>query len=134
MERTTSGSQPLIVGADEFMVRLSDEIIRSDRYEHPFTILTLEPPEGAPDFGDLTSRWLDSSASGLTRGCDVVALLDGGPTLIILLPETDVSGAGSVLGRLRSVIAAEAEQEWTFGLFEYPQNKEKLQQLMERAA
>jgi len=134
MERTTSGSQPLIVGADEFMVRLSDEIVRSDRYEHPFTILTLEPPEGAPDFGDLTSRWLDSSASGLTRGCDVVALLDGGPTLIILLPETDVSGAGSVLGRLRSVIAAEAEQEWTFGLFEYPQNKEKLQQLMERAA
>jgi hypothetical protein len=134
MERTTSGSQPLIVGADEFMVRLSDEIVRSDRYEHPFTILTLEPPEGAPDFGDLTSRWLDSSASGLTRGCDVVALLDGGPTLIILLPETDVSGAGSVLDRLRSVIAAEAEQEWTFGLFEYPQNKEKLQQLMERAA
>jgi hypothetical protein len=134
MERTTSGSQPLIVGADEFMVRLSEEIVRSDRYEHPFTILTLEPPEGAPDFGDLTSRWLDSSASGLTRGCDVVALLDGGPTLIILLPETDVSGAGSVLGRLRSVIAAEAEQEWTFGLFEYPQNKEKLQQLMERAA
>jgi len=134
MERTTRGSQPLIVGAAEFMVRLSDEIVRSDRYEHPFTILTLEPPEGSPDFGDLTSRWLDSSASGLTRGCDVVALLDGGPTLIILLPETDVSGAGSVLDRLRSVIAAEAEQEWTFGLFEYPQNKEKLQQLMERAA
>ncbi len=134
MEQPTRGSQPLVVGGDEFMARLADEIVRSDRYEHPFAVLTLQPPAGAPDFGDLTSRWLDSSASGLTRGCDVVAVLDDGPTLIIMLPETDVSGAGSVLERLRSAIAAETEQEWEFGLFEYPQNKAKLDELIGKAA
>jgi len=133
MEQTIRGSQPLVVGGDEFMTRLADEIVRSDRYEHPFTILTLRPPAWANDFGDLSSRWLESSASGLTRGCDVVAVLDYGPMLIILLPETDVSGAGSVLERLRSAID-DTEQEWEFGLLEYPQNKAKLQELMERAA
>ena len=133
MDPTNRGSQPLIVGGDEFMARLADEIVRSDRYEHPFAILTLQPPSGARDFGDLTGRWLDSPASGLTRGCDVVAVLDDGPMLIIMLPETDVSGAGSVLERLRSAVA-DAEQEWEFGLFEYPQNKAQLQELIEKAA
>ena len=94
MDPTNRGSQPLIVGGDEFMARLADEIVRSDRYEHPFAILTLQPPAGAQDFADLTTHWLESSASGLTRGCDVVAVLDDGPMLIIMLPETDVSGAG----------------------------------------
>lgn len=134
MEQTTRGSLPLVVGGHEFMERLADEIVRSDRYEHPFAILTLQPPAGAQDFADLTTHWLESSASGLTRGCDVVAVLDNGSMLIVMLPETDVSGAGSVLERLRSAIAAETEQEWEFGLFEYPQNKAKLQELMERAA
>lgn len=133
MDPTNRGSQPLIVGGDEFMARLADEIVRSERYEHPFAIVTLRPPAGAQDFEDLTGRWLDSPASGLTRGCDVVAVLDDGPMLIIMLPETDVSGAGSVLERLRSAVA-EAEQEWEFGLFEYPQNKAQLQELIEKAA
>ena len=133
MDPTNRGSQPLIVGGDEFMARLADEIVRSDRYEHPFAILTLQPPTGAQDFADLTTHWLESSASGLTRGCDVVAVLDNGSMLIVMLPETDVSGAGSVLERLRSAIA-ETEQEWEFGLFEYPQNKAQLQELIEKAA
>ena len=133
MDPTNRGSQPLIVGGDEFMARLADEIVRSDRYEHPFAILTLQPPAGAQDFADLTTHWLESSASGLTRGCDVVAVLDNGSMLIVMLPETDVSGAGSVLERLRSAIA-ETEQEWEFGLFEYPQNKAQLQELIEKAA
>lgn len=133
MEQMTRGSQPLVVGGDEFMARLADEIVRSERYEHPFAVLTLRPPSRALDFGDLTSRWLESSASGLTRGCDIVAVVDDGRTLIIMLPETDVSGAGSVLERLRSAIS-ETEQAWEFGLFEYPENKEKLQELVEKAA
>ncbi len=134
MDQTTRGSEPLVIAADDFMTRLADEIVRSDRYEHPFTILTLQPPQGVPDFGDLTSHWLESSASGLTRGCDVVAVLDHGPILIIMLPETDVSGAGKVLERLRAAIAVEAEKEWSFGLFEYPQNKTQVQEFVEKAA
>ena len=129
----TRGSQPIVVGGDEFMARLADEIVRSERYEHPFAILTLQPPPGTEGFGDLSSRWLESSASGLTRGCDIVAVLEDGPLLIIMLPETDVSGAGSVLDRLRSAIS-ETEQDWEFGLYEYPQNKAKLEELMEEAA
>ena len=133
MEQSTRGSQPLVVREGEFMARLADEIVRSERYEHPFAVLTLQPPAGTQDFGDLTSHWLESPASGLTRGCDVVAVLDDGRMLVIMLPETEVSGAGSVLERLRSAIS-ETEQEWEFGLFEYPQNKAKLQELLEKAA
>ena len=48
------------------MARLADEVVRSDRYEHPFAIITLQPPARARGFCDLTSHWLESSASGLT--------------------------------------------------------------------
>jgi hypothetical protein len=53
--------------------------------------------------------------------------------LAILLPETDVSGGGSLLERLRSV-EDDAHQDWLYGLFEYPQNKRQLRDLMKEAA
>lgn len=133
MDPRDEAAQPLLVSGEEFLSRMADEIVRSDRYEHPFTILTLRPPDSSKTARALKTEWLESSASGLTRGCDVIAILEHEPMLVILLPETDVSGAGNLLERLRSVVD-NSGQEWQYGLFEYPQNKRQLRDLMKEAA
>lgn len=125
--------EPLVVAGEEFLTRLSDEIERSDRYGHPFSILTFQPPEDAKSMSSLSPEWLESTASGLTRGCDIVTLVKDVPMLIVMLPETDISGAASVLERLRGAIG-DSDGEWEYGLFEYPQNKVQLQELMRDAA
>ncbi len=133
MEERAGDAQPLMVKGEEFLTRLSDEIERSDRYEHPFCVLTFQPPEEAQDMSSLSPEWLESTASGLTRGCDIVTVLRNVPMLIVLLPETGISGAASVLDRLRAAIG-DSDGEWEYGLFEYPQNKVQLQELMRAAA
>ncbi len=125
--------EPLVVAGEEFLTRLSDEIERSDRYDHPFSILTFQPPEDAQNMSNLSPEWLESTASGLTRGCDIVTWLEDVPMLIIMLPETDISGAASVLERLRDAIG-DSDDDWEYGLFEYPQNKVQLRELMRAAA
>lgn len=133
MNTRADSDQPLVVSANEFLSRLADEIVRSDRYEHPFTIVTLRPPENSKAARNLKTEWLESSAAGLTRGCDIVSILEHDPMLVILLPETDVSGAASLLERLRTVVDDPA-LEWQYGLFEYPQNRDQLRALMQEAA
>ncbi|MCH7698557.1 MAG: hypothetical protein IH865_06445 [Chloroflexi bacterium] len=133
MEPNREAAQPLLVSAEEFLSRLADEIERSDRYEHPFTILTLRPPDSSRAAANLKAEWLESSASGLTRGCDVIATLEHEPILVILLPETDVSGAASLLERLRLAMD-DLDQDWNYGLFEYPQNERQLREFMKEAA
>lgn len=133
MEPNHEAIPPLLVSAEEFLSRLMDEIERSDRYEHPFTILTLRPPDSSKPATNLETEWLESPASGLTRGCDVIATLEHESMLVILLPETDVSGAASLLERLRSAMD-DVDQDWNYGLFEYPQNKRQLQEFMKEAA
>ncbi len=133
MEPNQEATQPLLVSAEEFLSRLAEEIVRSDRYEHPFTILTLKPPDSSMAAANLEAEWLESSASGLTRGCDVIATLEREAMLVILLPETDVAGGASLLERLRSA-KDDLGQDWQYGLFEYPQNKRQLQDLMKEAA
>ncbi len=133
MVHLDEASQPLLVSADEFFSRLREEIVRSDRYEHPFTLVTLRPSDASKTASDIKTEWLESSASGLTRGCDIIAILEHVPMLVILLPETDVSGGGSLLERLRSVEDT-AHQDWLYGLYEYPQNKRQLGELVREAA
>ncbi len=133
MEPNQETIPPLLVSAEEFLSRLADEIVRSDRYEHPFTILTLRPADSSKAAANLRAEWLESSAAGLTRGCDVIATLEHEAMLVILLPETDVSGGASLLERLRSAMD-DLDQDWNYGLFEYPQNKRELRDLMKEAA
>lgn len=125
--------EPLVVKSEEFRTRVSDEIERSDRYDHPFSILTIQPPEGAKAMSNLSPEWLESTAGGLTRGCDVVTMLKDIPMLIVMLPETDISGAALVLERLRDAIG-DSDDDWEYGLFEYPQNEVQLRELMRAAA
>ena len=123
------GRQVIVSGA-ELLERLADEIVRSDRYGHPFTILTLRPPEhvsklSAPSLGVVTS--------GLTRGCDVVCTVDGESMVLVLLPETDVPGAAALLERLRDTFG-DTESGWNYEILAYPQNKVQLKRLIKDAA
>ena len=123
----------LIVKGDEFRARLAEEIERSQRYEHPFSILVMRPPKTAGKREMLASPWFDSLVRSLVRGCDVVTVLELGHTIAILLPETDVSGAGSLLERLIAAIDDE-NQEWEYTLFEYPLNQATIEDFLEQAA
>ena len=130
MRSDADDRQQVIVSGAELLERLADEIVRSDRYGHPFTILTLRPPEHVRQ---LSAPSLDVVANGLTRGCDVVCILDGESMVLVLLPETDVSGAAALLERLRAAFG-DTESGWDYDLLAYPQNKAQLKRLMEDAA
>jgi hypothetical protein len=123
----------LTVEADEFRSRLAEEIKRSARYEHPFTVLLLRPPAASAKQAVLGSPWFDSLVRGLVRGCDVVAVFEDEPAVAVLLPETAVSGASALLERLTSAIG-DANQEWECTVFEYPLNREKIEDFLGRAA
>ena len=127
------GDASLTVGGNEFRSRLAEEIERSERYEHPFTVLILRPPKMPAKPEMVGSPWFDSLVGSLVRGCDVVAVLDDERTLAVLLPETAVSGAGALLERLRSAIP-DANHEWEYALLEYPLNREKIVDFMVQAA
>ena len=124
----SDGRQVIVSGA-ELLERLADEIVRSDRYGHPFTILTLRPPE----HGKLSAPSLDVVANGLTRGCDVVCTVEGESMVLVLLPETDVPGAAALLERLRDAFG-DTESGWDYEILAYPQNKAQLKRLIKDAA
>jgi len=125
-----SDSRQVIVSGAELLERLADEIVRSDRYGHPFTILTLRPPEHVRKLGVPS---LDVVASGLTRGCDVVCVVDGEPMALVLLPETDVPGAAVLLERLRAAFG-DTESGLDYEILAYPQNKAQMKRLIADAA
>lgn len=123
----------LIVDGDEFRSRIAEEVSRSKRYGHPFTVLILRPPK-TPDVRDvLDSSWFDSLRRSLVRGCDLVALFEPERAVAVLLPETGVAGAGALLERLRPAIA-DVSEEWQYAVLEYPGNSDEIEDFMERAA
>ncbi len=122
-----------IVEGDEFHSRLAEEIERSDRYDHPFTVLILRSPETSGKGEMVGLAWFDSLVGSLVRGCDVVAVSKDEPVVAVLLPETTVSGAGALLERLISAIP-DADHEWEYTLLEYPLNREKIENFMDKAA
>ncbi|MCH8949006.1 MAG: hypothetical protein IIB87_01350 [Chloroflexi bacterium] len=130
MRSDDSDGRQVIVSGAELLERLADEIVRSDRYGHPFTILTLRPPE---DVRKLSAPSLDVVANGLTRGCDVVCTVEGESMVLVLLPETDVPGAAALLERLRAAFG-DTESGWDYEILAYPQNKAQLKRLIKDAA
>ena len=123
----------LTVEGDEFRSRLAEEMKRSERYDHPFTVLILRPPNTLGKREMVGSPWFDSLVRSLVRGCDVVAVFEDEPAVAVLLPETTVSGAGALLERLMSAIP-DANHEWEYTLLEYPLNREKIENFMDQAA
>lgn len=124
---------PVLVEDDVFLEYLAEEIERSKRYRHTFTVLLLQPPKVADELKSLTLEWLKSLTRGLVRGCDVVAIFQSEATVAVLLPETGVSGAGALLDRIRSAVA-DTSDEWEYTLLEYPTNRRMVESFMDQAA
>ncbi len=124
---------PVLVEGEVLVRRLSEEINRSGRYGHTFTILILRPPQAAGKHELLSSDWFGSLAGGLVRGCDVVAVFENDPAVVMLLPETGVSGAGALLDRIRSVIP-DPDHEWQYSLLEFPAHRKKIESFIDQAA
>lgn len=132
MDAQSGQTQPILIEPEEFQARLAEEIARSDRYEHAFTILVLRPPKGH-DEPPPPASWLESLATSLVRGCDVVSIFDSEGVIAVLLPETGVAGGSAVLERFRVAIG-DADRDWEARLLEYPANREAIVDLTEQAA
>jgi diguanylate cyclase (GGDEF)-like protein len=89
--------------------RLSEEILRSQRHDTPFTVLMLDINElkqindtyGHP-VGDLMLRYFAERLQSAVRGSDVPIRL-GGDEFLVLLPECKLSEVQAVLNRLNDI-------------------------------
>jgi diguanylate cyclase (GGDEF)-like protein len=116
-----SRTDPLTTAANTraFREQLKAEVERSRRYRRPFTIsyLDLDNFKNVNDsFGHATGdellRTVVDTIRSHVRATDLVARL-GGDEFALLLPETDLEGARTVIGRIRSGIQAEMDaRQW----------------------
>jgi diguanylate cyclase (GGDEF)-like protein len=96
--------------------RLESEFARAQRYRRPFTLLyiDLDGFKSINDrfghlFGDEILRGSALSMQAVLRSTDLLARI-GGDEFAVLLPETSLSGADYVVGKLRKALAAYSRQ------------------------
>jgi hypothetical protein len=100
--------------------RIREEIARYARYSHPFAVLVFEAQPG-----DATPirRKLDLLSAGLAtklRPSDIIARAFE-DTIVVLLVETDATGAHDALFRLRNMLAAAGGgAAWWVTSYAYP--------------
>ena len=117
----SSRSDPLtgVANSRAFLELLKTEIARTRRYERPLTLayLDLDNFKSVNDLlghatGDKVLQIMVSTVNANIRVTDVLGRL-GGDEFVLLLPETDMQGARTVVDRIRSGIAREmALREW----------------------
>lgn len=104
--------------------RMSEEIARAQRFRHPLSALVLD----IDDFkqvndrfghaeGDVVLRQVADSIKRSIRSIDVAGRF-GGEEFLVLLPETELSGASVVAERIRSAIEGTATVTVSIGLSE----------------
>jgi len=116
-----SRTDPLTGAANTraFKEQLKGELERSRRYLHPFTIsyLDLDNFKTINDSfghatGDALLRTMVGAIRTHVRTTDLIARL-GGDEFALLLPEADIEGARTVIGRIRAGVQKEMEsREW----------------------
>ena len=122
-----------IVSEADFRARLAEEMKRSDRYDHTFTVLLIRPDSaGKAGMDHLREKLLTLIEPSLVRGCDIIALLETEVAMAVLLPETGVAEAGALVERLRPSFTG--LESCGFSLMEYPTNKQEVVALRLRAA
>lgn len=96
--------------------RLESEFARAQRYRRPFTLLyiDLDGFKSINDrfghlFGDEILRGSALSMQAVLRSTDLLARI-GGDEFAVLMPETSLSGADYVVGKLRKALAAYSRQ------------------------
>ncbi len=136
MER--SQDPPTIVMKDAFGASLKAEAARSKRYGHPFAVFVLRPPASRGLSESLAAEQVSENlsallTSGLVRECDVVSVLEDERAIGVLLPETSVAGAGTLIERLLAAIS-HPDHPWQVELFVYPENQDEITKLATWAA
>lgn len=125
--------QRLLVDGATFVQRVQEEIERSDRYGHPFTMLLLEAPAGLGVGRLETLRRVAAAARSLVRGCDLVAVFERPGLFAVLLPETTVHGAARALERFQTQID-DASGAWNVRLTIYPYDRGAIEAFLRKAA
>lgn len=125
--------QRLLVDGATFVQRVQEEIERSDRYGHPFTMLLLEAPAGLGVGRLETLRRVAAAARSLVRGCDLVAVFERPGLFAVLLPETTVHGAARVLERFQTQMD-DASGTWNVRLTIYPYDRGAIEAFLRKAA
>jgi diguanylate cyclase (GGDEF)-like protein len=120
--QASSRSDPLtgVANSRAFLELLKREIARARRYKRPLTLayLDLDNFKSVNDIlghatGDKVLQTVVSTVNANIRVTDVVGRL-GGDEFVLLLPETDMQGARTVVDRIRSEIVREMVlREWS---------------------
>ncbi len=144
---TTDGLTGLL-NRRAFMERLTEESARSSRYEHYFSFLLIDIDHfkwvndtyGHPA-GDAVLKLLAQVLKRQTRTVDIAGRY-GGEEFVIILPETNASGAKLVGERIRSLISkmpfplpngSKIGLTISMGIACFPSCADNIEQLIERA-
>ena len=121
-----------LCSAETFLFYLGVEMERSRRYNRPFTIVLIQPPDSGNHLDRLQVTWAASEqALGLLRTSDVVAIFDSSAFVVALLPETDAAGARTVFDRFDEQMAQPGEG-WMLKLASYPEHAASVTYFLER--
>lgn len=133
-----SENQAAILSNDHFAAALKAEVARSKRYGHPFAVFVLRPPAPGELSEALAAEQVSANltallTSGLVRECDFVSVLEEQRAIGVMLPETNVHGAGALVERLLAAIS-HPTYSWSFDLFVYPEHQHEIVDLAKKAA
>jgi hypothetical protein len=98
----------------------------------------MHPPPGSGLSESLANERVSDNltallTSGLVRESDVVAVLAEDRTIGVLLPETDVAGAGALIERLMAALSDPA-RAWSVEIYVYPEHQAEIAEIVKRAA
>ena len=121
-----------LCSAETFLFYLGVEMERSRRYNRPFTLVLIQPPDSGDHLDRLQVTWAASEqALGLLRTSDVVAIFDTSAFVVALLPETNAAGARTVFDRFDEQMAQPGEG-WMLKLASYPEHAASVTYFLER--
>lgn len=115
-----------------FYARLKEEIARSERYRHFFSLILIHlrrtPADSTQNLLDRLKILGRQINAVLSRGTDLIANLERSQ-LVVILPETDSSGAEVVLERYRAVLDVE-ERPACYEVVSFPRDASNLEMLL----
>jgi len=115
-------------GRDYIQARIREEIARSARFGHPFSLLIFEEVPSAD--GILPHKKIElgiAALAGVVRKSDVIAhAFDD--TIVVLLVETDVAGAKDALMHMRERLARYAGS-WQVTVYDFPAHQAEIETL-----
>jgi diguanylate cyclase (GGDEF)-like protein len=124
--------------------RLEEEVIRTQRYGRPLALILgdVEAPrevQGVSGEAGQAATWIVERISRVKRRCDVAGQY-GLQGFMLLLPETDATGAAGCCKRLRTMLEAATDEEELngslnvhFGIASYSSETSSVKSLLSRA-